>query len=65
MLRKYEDLVLVVQDDQKSHATLLKYLLMVAFQFNSIEKTNTQYHCDHAPEVFIFMFIIQGDRKVT
>jgi hypothetical protein len=36
-----------IQDDRKFTQTILKYLLMVAIQYNSIGLKNTQYRCDY------------------
>jgi CO dehydrogenase/acetyl-CoA synthase delta subunit len=36
-----------LQSDRRLVQSLFKYLLMVAIQYNSIELTNTQYHCDY------------------
>jgi hypothetical protein len=38
---------LQVQDDRKVTQPILKYLLRVAIQYNSIELINTQYRCDY------------------
>jgi hypothetical protein len=41
------DLIIIIQGDQKVTQSILKYLLMVAIQCNSIGLINTQYHCDY------------------
>jgi hypothetical protein len=46
-----------VQSDRKDTHPILKYLLMVVIQYNSIELINTQYRCDctraHAGNVML------------
>jgi hypothetical protein len=41
------DMELVIQDDRKVTPPIIKYLLMVAIQYNWIELVNTQYRCDY------------------
>jgi hypothetical protein len=36
-----------IQNDRKVTQLILKYLLMVAIQYNSTEFLNTQYRCDY------------------
>jgi hypothetical protein len=37
----------IMQSDLKVTQHILKYLLMVATEYNSIGLINTQYHCDY------------------
>jgi hypothetical protein len=37
----------IIQGDRKVTQPILKYLLMIAIQYNSTGLINTQYHCDY------------------
>jgi hypothetical protein len=37
----------IIQSDRKVTQPILKYLFMVAIQYNSTELINTQYRCDY------------------
>jgi hypothetical protein len=39
--------MLVIQSDQKVTQLILKYVLMVATQYNLTALINIQYYCDH------------------
>jgi hypothetical protein len=50
---------LIIQSHRKVTQPILKYLLMVAIQYNSIWLINTQYRCEytraHAGHVMLYL----------